>query len=397
MKQMWRVLVAALAVAVAACGGPKKGAEEKPVERALVLGPESWAVASLSRIESGPTLSGNLAPRREATLRAQVPGAVTAVSVDRGQPVGAGTVLATIDAQTIRSQVESARAAVTNAQSSLALAQREQARLEKLVEAGAIAERDAEVARRNTIAAQAAVTQARSQLTAAQRQLTYTQIRSPFAGRVSERLVGTGDIVQPGTAMFTIVDPSSLQLEAQIPTEQIGLVKVGDVVDFHVSGVSDRSYTGRITRINPSVDPATRQVRVYAEIPNTGNELLADLFAEGTVSAQVRTTTTVPTRAIDRRQLQPSVMRVRGGRTERVTVRLGLADTRADRVEIVSGVRAGDTILVGAGLQTTPGTLVSLSARSEGTTATGSAIGEPLGTPGSSTSGTPSTSAGGRR
>lgn len=355
--------VAALCAAVTTmgCGAGSKKEPPPAEERAIALGPETWAVATLGRIESGPRLSGTLAPKREATLRAQVPGAVTAAYADGGEAVGAGTLLASIDAQTIRTQVESARSAVGNAQSNLDLAQREEARLQSLFEVGAIAQRDVDVARRNTVAAQSALTQARSGLTAAQRQLTYTQVRSPFAGRVSEKLIGTGDIVQPGTAMYTIVDPSSLQLEALVPTEQLSQVRVGASVEFRVSGMPDRTFTGRITRINPSVDPSTRQVRVYAEIPNTGNDLLADLFAEGTVSSQVRNATTVPARAIDRRQMQPAVLRVRLGRAERITVKLGATDARADRVEVTSGIVAGDTVLVGAGLATTPGARVSLA------------------------------------
>jgi membrane fusion protein, multidrug efflux system len=401
-RRLYAVLAAAAVLAAGCKGAPKEDEASKEEERSIALGPETWAVATLGRIESGPRLSGTLAPRREATLRAQVPGAVTAAYADGGQAVGSGAILATIDAQTIRTQVESARSAVANAQSSLDLARREQERLQSLFDVGAIAAREVDVARRNTVAAQSALTQARSQLTAAQRQLTYTQVRAPFAGRVSEKLVGTGDIVQPGTAMYTIVDPSSLQLEALIPTEQIDRVRPGDPVEFRVNGIPDRTFSGRITRINPSVDPATRQVRVYAEIPNSGNDLLADLFAEGTVATQVRNATTVPTRAIDRRQMRPSVMRVRSGRPERVEVTLGVTDSRSDRVEVLSGIVAGDTVLVGAGLQTPPGTLVTLTARGGATTATGAAAGEgaasaPTGTPGSSTTGTPSTSAGGRR
>jgi len=360
------IVIAAGALVAGCGGGPKEQASAAPEERVITLGAETWAVATLGRIESGPRLSGNLAPKREATLRAQVPGAVTATHADGGQAVGAGALLATIDAQTIRTQVESARSAVANAQSSLDLAQREESRLQALFEVGAIAQRDVDVARRNTVAAQSALTQTRSQLTAAQRQLTYTQVRAPFSGRVSEKLVGTGDIVQPGTAMYTVVDPSSLQLEALVPTEQIGQVKVGDAIVFNVNGFPDRTFTGRITRINPSVDPTTRQVRVYAEIPNAGNDLLAELFAEGTVATQVRNATTVPTRAIDRRGMQPSVMRVTLGRAKRVDVKLGATDARSDRVEVLSGIVAGDTVLLGGALQTTPGMLVRLTTSTGG-------------------------------
>lgn len=379
MRSTYMYAAAMLAAFSIGCGNGKKEVDEEPAERAVVLGPESWTVVKVSRIESGPTLSGTLRPKREATLRAQVPGAVTGTFADGGQAVGAGTLLATIDTQTVSTQVDAARAAVATAESNLKLSTRELERLGSLLEAGAIAERDVEAARRNLVAAQSAVTQTRAQLTAAQRQMTYTQVRSPFSGKVSVKLVGTGDIVQPGTAMYTVIDPSSLQLEAQIPTEQISQIKVGDDVEFRINGIADRVYHGRITRINPSVDPTTRQVRVYAEIPNAGNDLLADLFAEGSVTTQVRNTTTVPARAIDRRQMTPAVARVKNGRPERVEVRLGMRDTRGDRFEILGGVNPGDTILVGAGVQTTPGTLVTLSTTSRSTSGASAAGGKPGG------------------
>jgi RND family efflux transporter MFP subunit len=132
-------------------------------------------------------------------------------------------------------------------------------------------------------------------------------------------------------------------------------------VEFTVTGYTGRTFRGRITRINPAVDPATRQVRVYAEIPNPGNDLVSGLYAEGRVESESRTALTVPSGAIDRRMAKPAVMRVRDGKVERVEVQLGLVDDREQRVEIQRGVEAGDVVLMGASQEIQPGTPVRLA------------------------------------
>jgi len=348
-----------VAVVIAGCKSAPKETTES--ERPTVLGPENYAVVEQGRIITGPMISGALKPKQSATVRAEVAGAVLSTSVDAGEQVRSGMLLAKIDDRTIQSAVASARSALENAKKGLDVAQRDQQRQEALLEAGAVAARDVENARRNTIAAQAAVAQAQSQLTTAQKQLSYTEVRAPFSGSVSEKYIAMGDIVQPGTAMFSIIDPSSMELEASIPADEIAETHVGDVVEFRLNGYPDRTFHGRITRINPSADPVTRQGRVYVEIPNSGHDLLADLFAEGYVTAQSHNGLTVPTTAINRKTISPTILRVSNGQVEQVDVSLGPTDTRKDRVQIIAGLNIGDTVLTGAGLQTPPGTTVRLT------------------------------------
>jgi hypothetical protein len=102
-------------------------------------------------------------------------------------------------------------------------------------------------------------------------------------------------------------------------------------------------------------------VRVYAEIPNPGNELVSGLFAEGRIASQSRVGLTVPTAAIDRRMAKPAVALVRNGKVERKEIKLGLTDERAQRVEILEGVQAGDVVLRGGALEIPPGTPVKLA------------------------------------
>jgi RND family efflux transporter MFP subunit len=162
--------------------------------------------------------------------------------------------------------------------------------------------------------------------------------------------------------MYTVVDPSSMQLRGSVPADQLGQVRVGAAVRFTVTGYPDRTFTGRITRVAPVADPATRQVQILASIPNAGNQLVGGLFAEGRVSSESRDALVVPLDAIDQRGVRPSVVRVKGGKVERVPVELGLRDEARERVEIRSGVAAGDTLLRGTVQGISVGTPVRVAA-----------------------------------
>lgn len=336
-------------------------AAETTRTEAIMVGPENIAVATTGSIMSGPALSGTLEPEREAVLRAQVPGSVLQTYADQGQAVSAGTVLARIDATGISDAYSSARAAVVAARNSADIARRDLERNEKLLAAGAIAERDIEQSRRASIAAQAALEDANSRLAAAQKQFRSTTVTSPFSGVVSERPVSPGDVVQPGTALFTVVDPSSMRLEASVAAEQLSLIRVGVPVVFTVSGYPGREFVGHIVRVNPTADPTTRQVRIYVSIPNAGRALVGGLFASGRVSTATKTGLVVPVSAVDVRGTSPAVMRVKGGKAERVQVQIGITDKSSETTEILAGLQAGDTLLLGAAQGITPGTPVRVT------------------------------------
>ena len=188
-----------------------------------------------------------------------------------------------------------------------------------------------------------------------------TVIRAPFAGVVSEKTVSPGDIVSPGTALFTVIDPRSLRLEASVPTSALGDVRVGAPVTFTVNGFEDRTLEGRITRVSPTVDPQTKQVRLMASVPNAKGLLVAGLFVEGRVAAEKRVGVMVPEQAIDQTAIRPYVVRLKGGKVERVDVELGVRDEAASVFEVRSGLASGDTVLLGAARGITLGSSVVVS------------------------------------
>ncbi|MDQ3948842.1 MAG: efflux RND transporter periplasmic adaptor subunit [Gemmatimonadota bacterium] len=345
----------------AACNRDEARAEPA-ANNAVVVGPENIAVVRLQDVRTGPLLSGSLQPEQEATVRAELPGGVVQTFADVGQRVARGAILARLDDRAIRDTYLSAQTAVTTAQSNYTVAARELDRAQTLAKAGAIADRDVEYARNAAAAASAQLANARAVYANAAKQLGYTQIRAPFAGVVSQRHVSAGDVVSPGGALFTVVNPASMRLEASVPANELSSVRVGLPVEFSVTGYPNRLFSGRITRVSPTADPTTRQVGIVATIPNAGNTLVGGLFAEGRVASETRTAPVAPVAAVDERGLRPVAMRIKNGRVERVEVQVGIRDEANEIVEIRTGLTPGDTVLLGAARGVSPGTAVTVSA-----------------------------------
>lgn len=361
-----RVLLSALVLATSAgCGNSSADARTENGPPATVVGPENIVTVTKGDLWSGPTISGSLSPERDATLRAEIAGSVTAALVDQGVRVGAGQVLARVDDRTVRDAFLSARSGYTTVENSARQAARELERAERLNEAGAIADRDLEQARLNNSAAQSQLADAKARLTLAQKQLDNAEVRSPFNGIVSARMVSTGDVVTVGKDLFTVVDPSSMRLEASVPAAQLTSIKVGAPVSFTVSGYPGRRFDGRVTRVNPIADASTGQVKITVSIPNARRDLVGGLFAQGRVGTARQTGLVVPATAVDLRGLRPMVLRLKDGRIERVEVDVGIKDDESERVEIRTGLTNGDTLLIGAAQGLTPGTQVRVSAPSD--------------------------------
>ena len=353
---------------VAACRPKTDAADAATTPTAVQVGRENVAVVSLGDITVGPVISGTLTPQEQATLRAEVTGSVLQTYVERGQAVKRGQLLARIDDTALREALLSAQSTERSARVALDNAKRDQERSTTLEAAGAIAPRDVEATHRAMLAAEATLADAQSRLTSARTQVEKTSLRAPINGSVSDRPVNAGDVVQPGTAIITVVDPSSMRLDASVPASDIGSVRLGLPVDFRVTGYGSRAFTGKVLRINPTADPATRQVRIFVSIPNDKSQLVAGLFAQGQVGSEIKRGMLVPTSAVDQRGASPVATRVRDGKVERVPVQIGLIDPTSDRLEIRGGVSPGDTLLLGAAQGISVGTPVKVIITSDSAT-----------------------------
>lgn len=360
MRRSVIAIVLVSSLTAAACGGPPETtASATPAPTVMKLAPENVATAATAELSSGPMVSGQLTPAREATVRAQVGGSLVSLAVDRGQSVKSGAVIARIASRDLDTAMAAAEAQIRSADSALGVAQTELARTESLVKGGALATRDLEQARNTYSSAEAQVAAAKARQRSVWQQIDDTSVKAPFGGIVSERPANMGDVVQPGTAILTIIDPSSMRLEALVPSESIQQVRPGAKVRFTIRGVAG-DFTGTVDRLSATADPVTRQVSIFVTLPNVGGKLIAGLFAEGRVEAATRTGIVIPQAAVDETGPMATVTRIANGKAERVPVELGLRQAETEMVEITKGLSAGDVVIRGSAKAIAAGTPVEV-------------------------------------
>lgn len=345
-------VAALLVLGAAACGGgegeaaePKAAAEEN----VTVLGPQDVATVESTQLAAGVALTGSLEPYRIAEVKAQVPGVVRGLSVDRGSSVGSGQVIARIEAQGITSQAAGAQSGVAAAQAQLSLARRQLESARTLYQAGAMSELDFRAAEAQYEAAQAQLAGARSTATGASEQAGRTAVRAPFAGRVSVRTVNEGEAVNVGQTLLTVVNSDFLELRGQVPVDQANLVRPGQPAEFTLTAFPGRTFSGTVSRIDPVADAATRQVGVTLRLRNTG-ELIAGMFASGrVVTGGDRQALVVPAAAVRGQGQDQHVLVLAGDSVARRAVTTGSRDDQRGVVAVETGLSAGERVIVSPG------------------------------------------------
>ncbi|HEY8942958.1 MAG TPA: efflux RND transporter periplasmic adaptor subunit [Polyangiaceae bacterium] len=335
-------------------------AEPESQPQRVILGAENVAKVTRTRLSSGPRISGTLEPEERAVIRAEAEGAVRALYVELGDSVRRGTLLLRIDAPELRDAVQSAEAGVRAAEQALVLSKRQLERTQRLTRAGALSQRELEVEQSTVAGARADLENQRAALATARARLKNTTVRSPLSGVVSEQPVHAGDNVSPGSHLLTVIDLSSLRLDATVPAVDLPKLELGLPVEFSVRGYPDRMFEGRIRRIAPAAD-AVRQVPILVSIQNPSGALLAGLFADGRVLTRSVEAPALPLDAVDREARPNRVLAIRSGKLERVPVQLGLVDEVQELVEIEAGVSEGDVVTTGESRGLTPGAPVALA------------------------------------
>ena len=347
------LLIPTLLMTLAACGGgeapPGAGSA---AERPLLLVPEDVVVAEQRGFGQGPVISGSLQPEQSADLRAEVSGVVLEVLRDDGDEVTAGDLLVRIDPSAHRDQLLSAEAAARAASDALEQAQRQLERMQTLAGRGLIPAQNLEETESRRNQAQSELASARARAVEARQQVERTEVRAPFAGVVSGRQVSGGDTVQVGRELLKVIVPGSMRFEGLIAADQVGRVAVGNPVEFRVNGYPGRSFRGRVSRVDPVANAATRQVQVMVAIDAVAVgdaagavALVAGLYAEGRIEVERRQVVTAPASAVVREGDAAWVWALADGSLRRQAVEAGEQDHRTGLVEIVAGLQPGDRML----------------------------------------------------
>ena len=332
-----------------ASGAPSAGSGGQSGRPApsVTLAATDIGVVRRDTIEEGIAITGDLRPIETVEVRARLEGDLVAVNVREGERVRTGQVLARFEASEQESNLKSAEADRVSAQSEMSTAQWNLEQTNELFRAGAVSERDLKTAQQAVVTARARYAAAEARVRATSSLVRDTRVLAPTSGTISRRLVESGEHVSRGGGLFTLVRSDVLELAAAVPARQANAVRVGQTVRFAADG---RDFNGKVARVSPTVDPSTRSVAVFVQIPNANGALKGGTFASGrVVSRLVSSTLVVPASAI--RQSadagKPYVYRLAGRTIDVAQVDIGVVDERAGLAEVLDGLSEGDRVVIG--------------------------------------------------
>jgi RND family efflux transporter MFP subunit len=363
-----RVLFFAVGVIAASlCGCSKKaGGDEESAKKDDT--PAQVTVTKVTRADVSRMLqlSGSVAaaPNRDVKVSSLVPGRVAELTVAEGDKVSAGQLIAKIDDHSFRDQLAQAEAGEATAQANVENAKLNLARNEDLVQRGIAARKDLEDARTETSVNAAAVKQAQAAVSTARLQLSRTEIHSPIAGTVVKRFVSGGEQVD-GTAAAPLVEVANLaevELDANVPASDLMRMKEGQTIRVTSSSLPGKTFAGKIVGVSSAVDPMSNAGLVRIRIANGSGDLKLGMFLGAQVPVETHgKALTVPAAAIYRGEDGSARVFVVQGDTANVApVTLGLETL--DRVEVLSGVKEGDVIILTGGYGLTDKAKVTVGA-----------------------------------
>jgi multidrug efflux pump subunit AcrA (membrane-fusion protein) len=193
---------------------------------------------------------------------------------------------------------------------------------------------------------QADIDASEATLKLAERQLRDAEIRAPFDGYIQKRLVSLGEYVKVQTPVMAVVRIDPLKVTAEIPERMAPWIKVGDGVDLHVDAYPDKMISGKVSRISPAVNTATRAFPFEALVPNGGALLKPGTFARVRIETnKMDRVLTVSYAALQYRYGVNRAFIVDGDHI--VAHELKVGERLGDRIEVVSGLSAADSVVVG--------------------------------------------------
>lgn len=349
-----------------AAGGRGRGEIEFPVEVARV---------EARSVEYAVSAVGSVEAFERVEITARVPGAIDRIHFAEGSLVGPGTLLVEIEPERYRLAVRSAQATLEKAQAGEAEARAGLTRREAVnaKNPALVKEEDLDAWRTRVSTAKAEVAQARSALDLAQLNLREAFVRAPAAGVVQTRNVQTGQYVQPGATLATLVRREPLLLRFQVPEQDASRLAPGMRARFRVRE-SDRQYTATLTHVAASAESTSRMVAITAQVDDQRRvELRPGSFAQVTVPVgSAAESAVIPQTAVRPSERGFLAYVVEGGVARERELSLGLR-TADGRVEVRSGVKPGEQLVVRGGEALRDGAKVKVTRSGEGKGAASSA------------------------
>lgn len=309
-----------------------QGARAAPSKSQQVSGvPVETAIAERSRTRTDIQAIGSLQSDEAVRLAPEIAGRIAHIDFIEGKPVKEGDVLVRLDDAL-------AQAEVADAQARHDLARQNYDRAIALARTGTGTERARDEAT-------AALATARVALELARVRLDKHSIRAPFSGTVGIRRISVGAFLNVGTELVNIEKIDSLKVDFKVPEIFLAAIREGQEIEVTVDALPGTRFAGSIYAIDPLVDVNGRAVQIRALLPNKDLLLRPGLFARVTIrGAGEEDVVRVPESAVVPRGGETFVFRIDAGKAVESKVQLG--QRRAGFVDIVEGLKAGETVVV---------------------------------------------------
>jgi HlyD family secretion protein len=343
------LLAGGLALTLAGCSERGEGKE-------AMAAPPNLAKVERQDLEIRAEASGQIEPIRMVEVKSKVSGELTRITVETGDEVKQGELLATVDPRDVRNTLAQMQADLELARARVATTASQRHRAEELAKAGVLSTQDLENSRLEETNANAQLVKARTNLQLAQEKMGDVTIRAPISGTVIEKGVEQGQIiasasanVSGGTTLVKMADLATVQTRALVDEVDIGRIKPGQDASVEVEAYPGRTFRGSVTKIEPQavVEQNVTMFPVLVNLPNPERLLKPGMNAEVSIRVADRQgVVAVPNGAVVTMRDAPSAGAVLG--LEEQEVRASLAKLRQDR-ESRRGGRDGGAGAPGGG------------------------------------------------
>ena len=355
-RSFHHLLAFLLALLLAAC---HKAETEKPARRADDTVPVSVATVALVPMDRAISVVGTLFAKDEATVSAEVEGQVERTFAEFGDRITNGQVIAQINTTTYSALALQADANLARARATAANMEQNLKRIQELQKSKISSQSDLDTAWAAAEEARAEVKAVEANAAIAQLNLERSHVKAPFDAAVADRITSAGDFLKVGSPLFRIVHDGVLKYIVQAPERYAGVVKKEQLVQFTVDAWPGETFAGKVFLISPQVNTATRAFAFGALVPNPERRLRANTFARGEVILERAVPTPmVPLEAVVNFAGVTKVFVIENGAAHNRNVEVGRI--KEGRQEVLSGLKAGETVATSGQTKLFEGTKVKV-------------------------------------
>lgn len=334
-RYLWGLLPVMMLSACHAKPQEARSKEAQPVSVKLALPQREKIVRRLA-------LNGTVTARSEVKIVPKLSGRVLQVLAEEGDTVEKGALLAKLETTELEWQLQQQQASLLTAQANFEKATVDVRRTKELYEQGATSLQHYEGTQTQLKIAVAQVRQLRAAIEQVKAQLAHGQVRSPIQGTVLVRHTETGSMAGPGTPMFTVAEAGNLRVTVQVPEQELASLHVGAPAEITSTAFPGKAFAARVGKINPSVNPQTRLIKVQLDL--APSELRIGMFVQASIMTEAREGTVIPAAALQSDEKGSYVFVNRQKQARYLAVQPGVR--MGDRIEVVSGLSGKEAVVI---------------------------------------------------